>query len=228
MSEKINIDEAAKWLARMASIDGEITPNERRVLKEFAETYGADVNYLYRLAHAKAKEVSLPEVVPQSPSEAKGRLFEEFIVGLCCDKSRIRILAWRSDKIAHGVYAAENCMPDLHLQHRLDEQTVEYLVECKYRSSWGDKGIDLSDCFARYHHSAKDAGLQLFIALGVGGSSSNPDDFLIVPDSMVRFDKIIDRHRFSKCHCNKTPEAYHNYIQQYFCNRIFKKTIKLR
>lgn len=33
----ISIREAAKWLARMAAKDGVVSPNERKLLKEFAE-----------------------------------------------------------------------------------------------------------------------------------------------------------------------------------------------
>ena len=33
---------AARWLARVAASDGAITPSERKVLSEFAKTYGLD------------------------------------------------------------------------------------------------------------------------------------------------------------------------------------------
>ena len=113
-------------------------------------------------------------------------------------------------------------MPDLHIRHKLKNAVVEYFVECKYRSSWGEEGIDLSGQFVRYRKAAKDRGLELFIALGVGGSPSNPDEFFIVPGRMMKFDKKIDRARFIRCLCPKDTDSFHNYIGQYYSKRVFK------
>lgn len=52
MADTISIYEAARWLAEMAGADGEITPNERKVLKSFAETYGVDFSKLARVSYA--------------------------------------------------------------------------------------------------------------------------------------------------------------------------------
>lgn len=113
-------------------------------------------------------------------------------------------------------------MPDLHIRHTLKDAVVEYLVECKYRSWWGKDGSDLSGQFLRYRKTSKDRGLELFIALGVGGSPSNPDEFFIVPGRMVKLDKKIDCSRFIKCLCPKDPEGFHNYIEHYFIKRVLK------
>ena len=102
MADTIKIQEAAKWLARLAAVDGVVSPRERQILKEFADTYGVDVKYLYRYAFAIAHEVAEPEVEYLNPSEYKGRKFEEFVVSLCADKSRFHLLAWRGDKIVDG------------------------------------------------------------------------------------------------------------------------------
>lgn len=50
MADTISIYEAAKWIAEMAGADGEITPNERKVMKSFAETYGVDFSKLVRMS----------------------------------------------------------------------------------------------------------------------------------------------------------------------------------
>lgn len=50
MTDTISIYEAAKWLAEMAGADGEITPNERKILKSFAEKYGVDFSKLTRMS----------------------------------------------------------------------------------------------------------------------------------------------------------------------------------
>lgn len=220
MSKGVDIFEVAKQLAAMASADGVISASERRLLKEYAEANGIDGGKLIRMAYAMAGRVELPEVEAVDPAELKGRQFEEFVVSLCADNSRFRLLAWRGDKIAGHTYARENLLPDLHISHKLKDTAVEYLVECKYRSSWGAEGVDLSGQLPRYRRISAESGLELFIALGVGGAPSSPDEFLVVPSRMVRHDMKIDRDRYLKCSCAKTPEAFRNYIEHYFEKRI--------
>ena len=221
MSDTLTPYVAARWLARVAASDGAISPSERKVLSEFAKTYGLDPAKIIRLAYGLSNDFE-QEVEIADPSEIKGRQFEQFVVSLCSDKSRFNLLAWRGDKISVSTYAAENLLPDLHLRHWLDAAEVEYLVECKYRSTWGEDGIDLSSQYVRYHFAAKDIGKELFIALGVGGTPSNPNEFFMIPGRMVKLDKKIDRDRFIKCACPKTPDGFHNYINHYFNKRVFR------
>ncbi len=96
-------------------------------------------------------------------------------------------------------------------------------AERKVLSEFADAfGIDLSEQFNRYHFHAKDRGVDLFIALGVGGTPSAPEEFFIIPGRMVKLDKKIDRTRFIKCLCSQSPEALHNYIEHYYHKRVFK------
>lgn len=224
MTKNINIFEVAKQLATMASADGVISSSERHLLKDFAEANDIDSGKLIRMAYAMVSKVDLPEVEQVDPAEMKGRQFEDFVVSLCSDKSRFKLMAWRGDKIVGHTYALENLLPDLHIHHKLSNTIVEYLVECKYRASWGENGIDLSSHFSRYSLAAKDNGLELFFALGVGGSPSNPDEFFIVPSRMMKHDKKIDRTRYIKCLCPKDPAGFHNYIERYFIKRVLKST----
>lgn len=222
MTKDLDMFEVAKRLAEMAAADGVISAAERQLLKGFAEDNGVDGGRLIRMAYAMAGKVELPEVAQVGPAELKGRQFEDFVVSLCSDKSRFKLLAWRGDKIVGQTYALDNLMPDLHIRHNLNGKDVEYLVECKYRSSWGEDGIDLSSQFLRYRHIAKESGLELFIALGVGGTAANPDEFFVVPGRMVRLDKKIDRARFLKCLCPKDAVGFHKYMEHYFNKRVLK------
>lgn len=216
MTKNINISDAAKWLATMASADGVISHSERLLLKEFAETYGIDCGKLIRMAYAMAGNVDLPEVDLIDAATRKGRQFENFVVSLCSDKSRFKIISWRGDKIAGKTYAIDNLLPDLHISHRLNDSTVQYLIECKFRSSWGKDGIDLSRQLSRYRIAAYKNGLELFFAIGIGGMPSDPDEFLIVPAHMIGTDKRIDRDRFINCIIEKDSVAFHNYIAGHF------------
>ena len=75
---------------------------------------------------------------------------------------------------------------------------------------------------AIYHFHAKDRGVELFIALGVGGTPSDHEELFLIPGRMVKLDKKIDRARFIKCICGKSSEDYHKYIAHYYQKRIFK------
>ena len=203
--------DAGRWLARMAAADGVMTANERRIIKEFAAEYGLDVAYLLRLAYGKRSSVDIPEVEPVSPSEYKGRRFEEAVATLCADSTRFRIKAWRSDKIVGNVYAAENLSPDLHLSLRRDGSAVaECFVECKYRSGWGADGIDLSRHLDRYTRLARRIGVPLLFALGVGTDPAHPENLYIIPSTVIRYDRRIIPSDIAHLRCHLDADAFHS------------------
>lgn len=104
----------------------------------------------------------------------------------------------------------------------MKKKEVEYLIECKYRSSWSENGVDLSSQIKRYKDAAKEKNVELFIAIGIGGSPSDPEELFIVPGRMIKKDNIIDKFRYVKCRCEMTPEGFHKYINHYFDKRVFK------
>lgn len=220
----MTVREAARWMAAMAAADGVITPSERKLMREFAETYGIDVKSLYRMAYAIANQIDIPEVEFVDQSTMKGRLFEEFIVKLMADHSRYSILNWSSDKYADGIYSLDTLMPDLHIRHKLDECKIEYFMECKYRSSLPERKLDISTQLGRYRRmTSAQPGRELFIALGLGGTPSDPNRLYIIPNRMIRKDGIINLDFFTKCLCSPTPDALHDYISHYFAKRVFRK-----
>lgn len=221
---RITIKEAARWMATIASTDGVITPSERMLLKEFAETHGIKPNSLLRMAHAIANKVDVPEVEFINHNEMKGRLFEEFVVRLTSDSSRFTLLNWSSDKYVDGIYSLDTLMPDLYLRHQLDSETVEYYVECKYRSSLPDGILDICSQLSRYRHMiSTETKKELFIAVGLGGTPSDPELFYMIPSRMIKNGNAIFIDHFSKCLCPKNPVGFHNYISHYFSKRVFKQ-----
>lgn len=226
----IPIREAARWLAAMAAADGVISPNERRRLKEFGEAYGVEPSSLYRMAYAIANNIEVPEVELIDPAVAKGRRFEEFIVKLTADTSRFKLLNWSSDKFIDGLYAQDTLLPDLFIRHRLDTVEVEYFIECKYRSTLPDGTIDLTKQLARYRRMiAKGIGndsepkRELFLAIGLGGTPSRPENLYIIPNRMIRYGLPIRIANFTRCLCPPTPDAFHAYISHYYETCVFRK-----
>lgn len=199
----------------MVAADGVVSPKERKLLKEFADTYGLEPSSIIRLAYGFTKE-AVQEVEIANPNEIKGRRFEEFVVSLLLVKNKTRLIAWRSDKIINGIYAAETLYPDLEIAQKLDTRTMKYFVECKYRSSWGNGTIDLSSQFLRYYFHAKKNEKELFIALGIGGTPSAPEEFYLIPGRMIGYDKVISRDRFKSYLRNQSTNDCLTYISQYF------------
>lgn len=207
MNDKsINKYSTIKWMARLAASDGVMASAERKVLTKFAATYILDTSKIIRLAYGFSNDFD-KQVEVVDPNERKGREFEAFVVSLCSDKSRISVLAWRGDKNSGDTYALENRLPDLHLRHRLDAAEVEYLVECKYRSSLPDGVLDLTDQLSRYRRLGS-VGLnsEVFIALSIGGTPSNPEQLYIIPSRMIKRDAIIKVANFEKCLCPLPPQ----------------------
>lgn len=220
-SKMITALEAGRWLARMAAADGVVSPNERALLKEFAETYGLDTKYLYRTAHAISNCVEDPEVEYYSSGKMKGKRFEEFVVSLCVNKAIFELLSWRGDKTSGEIYAKDSLLPDLLIRHKLEKATVEYFVECKYRSTIPEEGLDISTQIERYKKMTNDdKNREIFVALGVGGSSSAPESLYIIPVRMIKIGIPIKLDKIKKCLCN--PINFHGYINHYYEKRIFK------
>lgn len=223
-SLKIHVEYAANWLCRMAAVDGVVSARERKLLTEFAGHYDLDATALIRRAYAITKDMSVPEVEAIDPRALAGRKFEEFVVSLCSDKKRFKLLAWRGDKISGSTYAIDNLLPDLHLRHRLDTKVVEYFVECKYHSSLKDGILDLTGKLGRYRSASAALNSELFIALGVGGTPSNPGQFFVIPSRMIKDGHVVQIEKFSTCLCSLSADDFHNYINDFFNKRVFCKT----
>lgn len=215
--KSISVVEAAKWLARMAAKDGVVSSNERKLLKEFAETYDLDYKYLYRLAHASATDIEIPEVELISASEWKGRKFEEFIVSLCSDKACFTLLSWRSDKTCGDTYPIDSLLPDLHLQFRFDKHEVEYFIECKFRSKLSERMLDLGEHIHRYRRMIAFNKLhRLIIALGVGGTPNNPDTLYMIPDECIPDSGILSLDDCEDLLCANTQEAFRSHLLRFY------------
>lgn len=219
-SGRLTVSDTAQWLARMAATDGVVTPAERILLKEFAEAHGIISSSLLRMAHAIANKVEIPEVEFVDHSTMKGLMFEKFVVRLTSDSTRFTRLNWSSDKFVDGLCFLDTLMPDLYLRHRLDSGTVEYYVECKYRSSLPDGTLDINSQLNRYRRLISGSCNELFIAVGIGGTPSEPERFYVIPSRMIKKDMAIHIENFTKCLCPQNPESFHNYISHYFSKRI--------
>ncbi|WP_086479230.1 hypothetical protein [Oceanospirillum sanctuarii] len=109
----------------------------------------------------------------------KGRQFELYFAREMTRKHGANILEWTSDKgIDNGIRVESNGNPDFVFKTALGHRIA---VECKFRgTAFNDKGVEklswAQDWQAeRYQRYAQNNGVPVFLAIGFGEDSSNPN-----------------------------------------------------
>lgn len=129
-------------------------------------------------------QVNRPETEKSADMEKKeiGDRFEDFVVNLLADW-RLTLMDRTQDKVSSAGVIAESCKnPDLHVQQKYGNGSIDYYLECKYRSHWNGGEVRFDDWqIDRYRKFQRDNHRKVVIALGVGGSPSNPSTFMLVP-----------------------------------------------
>lgn len=113
-------------------------------------------------------------------SKEKGNQFEDYTIQTIVHSSAdIKLLGKNADYHSNGVSATENTQPDL----RMSYQGNAFAVECKWRA----KAIDGSIIWAKdyqiktYRRYAFEQNVPVFVAIGIGGTASRPNNFYLVP-----------------------------------------------
>ncbi|MFD2246168.1 hypothetical protein [Pontibacter ruber] len=124
-------------------------------------------------------------------NKKNGDDFEKFVVQKF-DKKYFKIKEWAGDKYVNGRYAETTQHPDLLLEHSYKTETSELAVECKWRRDFYNEGIVIasSEQLERYKEFEEDRKIPVFIALGVGGSASNPEQLYVVPLRAIKYNFI--------------------------------------
>jgi hypothetical protein len=127
-------------------------------------------------------KVSISEV---SSEKKKGDDFENYIVTLFNPKAeRFLLKEWRSDKIAdNGIYALSSHNPDLEFQYIDGYRSHSFAVECKWRSKFQHREIDWAKPYQiqNYISYQEKNKIPVFIAIGVGGKPSQPEQLFVAP-----------------------------------------------
>jgi hypothetical protein len=171
----------------MAVADGVLTENERILIKQIATEKGldygeiiADVENLISNSNADSET----EII--NYNKKNGDDFEKFIVQKF-DKKYYTIKEWAGDKYINGSYAKTTTQPDILLEFKLKQKSVQLSVECKWRKKLFKNGVDFakSDQFERYKNFQKNRKIAVFIAIGIGGKGLSPEQLFIVPLSEI-------------------------------------------
>lgn len=144
-----------------------------------------------------------------------GNSYEDFVVNLLADW-RLTLLDRTQDAVSSAGVVAESCKnPDLHVQQKRGNGTIDYYMECKYRSSWEDGKVTFEDWqLDRYRQFQRDNKRKVIIALGVGGTPSAPATFMLVPLDSVNGNSIKQIRTQFVVQPNST--AFVEYMDNYF------------
>ncbi len=156
--------------SRTATIEEAVTTNELAVY----EQKGVDGNL--NQADENGNNNDLTE------SEEKGRAFEEYVVSHF-NKKYFALKEWRGDKYYQGSYAESNRYPDMEYEFSLDGKTVQFAVECKWRSKFNNERVtwateEQADIYRKFE---KEKDMPVFVVIGVGGTPSDPEQVYAVP-----------------------------------------------
>lgn len=115
-------------------------------------------------------------------NKKKGEDFEKFIVQKF-DAKLFTIKEWTGDKYVNGIYAETTQNPDLLIEFKLGKIVSQFSVECKWRNEakQGKVKFSYKDQLERYKQYGKKQNIPVFIALGIGGTASDPNKLYMIP-----------------------------------------------
>ena len=137
--------------------------------------------------------------------ENKGLVFENYIVSLF-SKDYFIVKDATSDKSFDGRHVESNKNPDLILEISTSAGKAKFAVECKYRSTLNKK-FPVEFCkdyqLKNYQNYGIEMGLDVFLALGVGGSPSKPEELFVfslknLKENTISFEQLVIYKKKSK------------------------------
>jgi len=147
----------------------------------------------------------------------QGRLFEEYIKDLF-NQDSFKVKRWRrSALIPPNTFISDISYPDLELIF-VGNNNYPFAVECKWRRAFDYNGkIDWAsdEQIKTYLDFERKRSMPVFIAIGVGGSASNPKKLFVTP----------------LCNLIGYPEVYEHQLIKYKrkpTQRFFFDTVQLR
>ena len=210
-NSQIAVDMELDKAIQMAIADGVLSNNERNIIKQIATEKGLDYKEVI-----KDVEKQLAESDMESETELidfrkkQGDDFEKFIVQKF-DKKYYKLKEWAGDKYINGVYAETTQQPDLKLELKADGELHPFSVECKWKQTSKASGVIFcsEDQFKRYKAFEKEKEIPVFIALGIGGKGTSPEQLHIVP---LRFldSNFIPQKTLKICEKEMNQNFYYN------------------
>lgn len=187
VKEEKSLDTDLNNVIAMAIADGVLTKNERETIRKIAKEKSLDYESIILDVEQKLKHNNIEaetEVIDQL--KKKGNDFEKYVVEKF-SKKYFKLKEWAGDKYVNGTYAETTLHPDLVLVFTLKGESRTFAVECKWRKSLYNGGIEFAntDQLARYKKFEKQQNIPVYIAVGTGGEASNPKYLSVIPLSEI-------------------------------------------
>lgn len=204
-------------VVELAIADGVLTKNERKKITELAEENGMDAVAILKEAEQKmAASTVESETELVDYAKKSGDDFEKYVVQNF-NKKYYKLKEWAGDKYVKGVYAETTQNPDLLMELTTEPEPHLFSVECKWRKEFKNDFVKFASegQLKRYKKYEKEKGIPVFIALGVGGTPSKPEQLFMMP---LRFIKTINLHRDQLQRNEKDVDAefYYDYKTRLF------------
>jgi hypothetical protein len=181
--QQLNIQAEIDRMTDLIIADGVLTKNERERVMKFAKEkslhYEEIINDIEQKLILSGIEAET-EIIDYS--KKMGDEFEKYIVQKF-DKKHFRIKEWAGDKYVNGQYAETTLHPDIVFECERNGRSASFAVECKWRKKSYKDEIEFSypDQLERYRKFEREKKIPVFVAMGLGGKSSDPEHLYIVP-----------------------------------------------
>jgi len=182
-AQRAAADKELDNLMELVIADGVITKNEKETIRKIADERSYNYDSIIDDIENRIKDrdiVAETEVINQY--KRTGDDFEKFVVQKF-NRKYFTVKEWAGDKYVNGIFAETTQNPDLLFQFTLGNDSQQFAVECKWRKELLNNGIEFAkeDQFNRYKKYEKDKGLPVFIAIGIGGKATEPEQLYIIP-----------------------------------------------
>lgn len=116
------------------------------------------------------------EVIKKKGNDFEGFIFERF------DRQYFTIRYWNGDFSHKGYYPESNTYPDLEIEFKYEDFKRTFAVECKYRAKLYNDNFEIeSHKLDNYRKYSREKQIDVYIALGLSGEASNPDELYLIP-----------------------------------------------
>lgn len=160
--------------------------------------------------------------VKADPKEI-GNAFESFVADLMTSQG-FRLIEWNQGQTsAGGAWAEDSLKPDFRVSIEEKGLSLEFWIECKYRSKLPEKSFNLPQYqLERYLDFQKSMHKKVLLLLGVCCTPDDPGTLYLIPVEYIKKYNGIRRDFFSAYQLDKR-EDLRGRIAQYFFNVVFRK-----
>lgn len=194
----LNTKEQIGWITKIVSSDGCLSDNEKEKIVEFAtrkNLSSSKTTQILKEIEDIASQIK-PQVETINWNRKNGLDFEKVIIKMATHidaNANYEIAFWSGDKCIDGCYAKSNCDPDIIIKVKLNYIDRYFAIECKWRKRFNDQGyVEIAKPYQLRHYQKcqKQRQYPVFIALGIGGTGSKPEDIYLIPLNAIKNCKI--------------------------------------